>query len=144
MRNPDFEKCLKKNRIRQFSPGPSLVPKELKTAENDLKEAKESYKKAKYKWATIQSYYSMFHSARALLYNKKYREKSHYCLVIALKVLYRGKVSPYLIEGLQKGKNLREDADYYDEWSNIGAREIIELANKFLKTTRDIVKGKIK
>lgn len=139
--SPEFVDCLKKNRIRRFSQGKMLIMKELTTAEKDLSEAKESLERGKYKWATIQAYYSMFHSARALLYNKDYREKSHYCLIIALKNLYveTGKLSVHFVEGLRKGKNLRENADYYDEWSQIGAEEMANLAGEFLTTVRDIL-----
>ena len=83
-----FKECLKKGRIKEFSQGKDLVQKELKTAEKDLLDGKEGFERKKYKWTTIQSYYAMFHSARALLYAKNYREKSHHCLIIALRHLY--------------------------------------------------------
>lgn len=139
--NPEFGDCLKKGKIRKFSQGKSLVKKELDTSEKDLGEAIESLEKEKFKWATIQAYYSMFHSARALLYNKSYREKSHYCLIAALKSLYveTEKLPVRFIEGLQKGKRLREDADYYNEWSKIGAEEVVNMAKKFLETTKKLV-----
>ncbi len=138
----EFEECLKQNRIREFTRGKFLVQKELKTAEEDFNEARESYKRSGYKWTTIQTYYSMFHSARALLYYKNYRERSHYCLITALKFLYgqAGKLPVYLIEGLQKAKNLREDADYYGEWSKIAAEEMIALTAEFLNKAKEIIK----
>jgi len=71
----EFENCRKKNKIKRFSRGKSLVEKELRIAKSDLKRAKASFKNKDNKWATIQSYYSMFHSARALLYAKNYRER---------------------------------------------------------------------
>lgn len=75
IKNPEFVTCLKKNKIRKFSQGKALFKKELSTAKKDLCEAKGSLKREEYKWATIQAYYSMFHSARALLYSRNYREK---------------------------------------------------------------------
>ena len=140
--DPEFLNCLKKGKIRRFSQGKALVEKESTTAEKDLLEARESLKREKFKWATIQTYYSMFHSARALLYNENYREKSHHCLIVALRVLYvkEGRLSARFVEELQKGKNLRESADYYDEWSKIGAEEIISLATEFLETIKNTLK----
>ena len=91
--NPEFEDCLRKNKVRKFTQGKSLVGKELNIAGKDFNEARESLERGKFKWATIQAYYSMFHSARTLLYNKNYREKSHYCLIVAL--------------GLRSAKNMR-------------------------------------
>lgn len=140
--NPEFEGCLKREKIKEFSQGKFLINKEIKTAESDFIEAKESFNRNKYKWSTVQSYYSMFHLARALLYNKNYREKSHYCLIVALKALYvESKQLPLsLLEILQRAKELREDADYYNEWSEITAKEILTKAEEFLKKTNEIIK----
>lgn len=140
-RDMTFEECLKRGKIKKFSQGKALVHKELKTAGQDFVDGKEGFERKKYKWTTIQSYYTMFHCARALLYNKNYSEKSHYCLIIALRHLYvdTGKLSAYFIEALQKGKALREDADYYDDWSEIGSEEMLKLAEEFLSKTKELV-----
>lgn len=137
----NFEECLKNGRIKEFSQGRYLVSKEFKTAERDLNDAKDGFEREKYKWTTIQSYYAMFHAARALLYNKNYREKSHYCLITALRHLYveTGQISFYFIEILQKGKALREDADYYDDWSKLGAGEMLKLAEEFLDKVKELI-----
>lgn len=101
-----FEQCLARGKIKEFSQEKALVQKELQTAEKDLLDGREGFERGKYKWTTIQSYYVMFHSARALLYNKNYRERSHYCLIVALRHLYvsTGKLPGYFIESLQKGR----------------------------------------
>ena len=136
----EFEGCLKRGKIREFSEGKSLVSKELKTAESDMARARESFQGGNYKWATIQAYYSMFHSARALLYHKNYKEKSHYCLIVALRTLYvETKQLPVsFIEVIQRAKELREDADYYDEWSEISARELLVKTEEFFERARKI------
>ena len=105
----DFEECLRRRKIWEFSRGKSLKEKELKTAEKDLNDGKEGIEREKYKWSTVQAYYSMFHSARALLYAKNYREKSHHCLIVALRVLYVDKklLPSSLVESLQDGKRLQ-------------------------------------
>ena len=53
-----------------------LFRKELESAEDDLGDAKRSLSDGRFKWATIQAYYAIFHAARALLYPKGYRERS--------------------------------------------------------------------
>ena len=102
--------------------------------------ARESFQGGNYKWATIQAYYSMFHSARALLYHKNYKEKSHYCLIVALRTIYvETKQLPVsFIEVIQRAKELREDADYYDEWSEISARELLVKTEEFFERARKI------
>ena len=82
----------------------------------------------------------MFHSARALLYAKNYREKSHYCLIISLRALYvEQRLLPVtLVESLLQAKRLREQADYYDEWSQTGAKSLLNAAEKFLTIARQL------
>lgn len=143
--NAQFEECLKRKRIQEFSEGKSCVQKELTIAEKDLKEATKTFNYEQYKWSTIQSYYSMFHSARALLHAKNYREKSHYCLIVALRALYVEKqlLPCSLIESLQNAKRLREEADYVDEWSKYGASTLLKEAEKFLSMSRKLVSSKV-
>ena len=63
----EHDDCIKRGKIKPFSIGITLAPKEVETARADLETARKTYNQADYKWATIQIYYSMFHSARALL-----------------------------------------------------------------------------
>lgn len=137
----EFQKCLRKGKIKKFSRGRVLVKKEISTAEQDLIDAQDSFKLNKFKWSTIQAYYSMFHSARALLYARNYREKSHYCLIVALRHLYVDKkLLPYtMVESLNRAKTLRENADYYDRWSKKAAESVLASTEKFLSLTRKLV-----
>lgn len=137
----EFEECLQKGKLRDFPAGKRLSEKELKSADGDLIEAKESYKNKKFKWATIQGYYSMFHTARALVYSQGVRERSHYCLIVALKEFFVSKklLSPKIAEMLQHGKTLREGADYYSQWSEEGAKQLIENADTFLNKAKQML-----
>lgn len=91
----EFNKCLKQGKIKSFTPGPRLSGKGLKLAKEDLSSSLKSLSENNHKWSIIQSYYSMFHSARALLYQKGYREKSHFCLIESIRTLFveKGKLS---------------------------------------------------
>jgi uncharacterized protein (UPF0332 family) len=137
----EYDDCLKRGKIKPFSRGLTLAPKELETAESDLKIARKTFEEGDYKWATIQIYYSMFHSARALLYAKNLREHSHYCLIAAIKILYADakKIPVKFLEGLQEAKNLREDADYYNRWSQAGCEKLIKLAEELLIIAKNII-----
>jgi len=142
MNSLEFQKCLENKKIKPFPKGKTLVSKELEIAGDDWKIAKESLNKKNYKWSIIQSYYSMFHAARALLYNQGYREKSHYCLVVGIRKLYVNKnlLGHTLIEALQLGKTLRENADYYADFSQTGAKNMLDKAKEFLEKTKEIVR----
>jgi len=125
-----------------FSPSPKGT---LNSAADDLLASKDSFEKGGYKWATIQAYYSMFHTARGLIYAKKYREKSHYCLVIALEHLYveRGVLDKVFIESLTMGKDMRESADYRSSFSEEGAHNLIKAAQDFLNIAKKLVKSRL-
>jgi uncharacterized protein (UPF0332 family) len=142
MKTKEFEKCLERGKIKTFSKAKQLVFKELELAKEDLKTAKESFGNENYKWGTIQAYYSMFHSARALIYQKGYREKSHFCLAEALKSFYvsENTLPVKFLEALQLGKSLRENADYYGDFDKDGTESMLESAKDFLKEAKKILK----
>jgi len=142
MKSKELEQCIERNKITRLLKAGTLVSKELKLAAEDLKYAQESFEKKNYKWATIQSYYSMFHTARALLYKKGYREKSHFCLIEAIRGFYvlEGILSYEFFEVLQLGKSLRENADYYGDFDKESSNEMMQMAEKFLKIGKVILK----
>lgn len=137
----EFEKCSKEGKIKKFSRAKGLSTKELKVAESDLLAAKQGLEGEQWKWCTIQAYYSMFHTARALLYSEGYREKSHYCLRIAVEALFvsTGKIGEIFIDALQTAKQMRENADYEENFSEVGARKLVGLAEEFLKEAKNIL-----
>lgn len=142
VKNEYFEQCLKLNKIKPFSRGSALAPKELDLALADFKRGQATFLSGDFKWATVQAYYSMFHSARALLYTKNYREKSHACLIEAIRHLFatKGLISLEIIEVMINAKRLREDADYYGDYSEAVAKDLLAKAEKFYKAASRIVK----
>ena len=139
----EFKDCLSSKKIMEFPRAKDLVSKELDQAGADYDSARDSFDRGIFKWSTIQSYYSMFHSARALLYAQGYRERSHYCLIAAMRALYveKGSLSHRLLESFQLGKTLRENADYYGEFSREAAAQLLEDAGRFLETARKLTIG---
>jgi len=47
--NPEFERCLRSQKIKAFSRGKMLADKELKVAASDLEQAKITFKNDNYK-----------------------------------------------------------------------------------------------
>jgi len=76
----------------------------------------------------------MFLTARALIYAAGFREHSHRCLIVALRAFYvrDGRLRLEFVEGLQAGKMLRENADYYSNFSEAGATKSVDLAASFI------------
>ena len=141
MTEHEFSDCLHKNKIVSFSGAKKLVDRELKAAQDDLKAASQSLSDGREKWATVQAYYAMFHTARALLYSKGYREKSHYCLIVAMKALFVADraLDGSLVETFQMAKTLRENADYDNEYSKKSAGVLVEKAKEFLAAGKKIL-----
>lgn len=137
----EFQKAIEKKKLLRFTKGKRLVRKELKAAQDDLSEAENRYKNKRYKYATITAYYSMFHSARALIYSKGYREKSHYYLLVALQSLFveNGILDESLIRDFHDAMVLRENADYHGQFSKEGAEVTIESAKAFIKNAKLIL-----
>lgn len=141
--NQDFKNCLDKKRLYKSDDAKVLATKELKSAGDDLGDAKFSFSKQRYKWATIQAYYAMFHAARALLYFRGYRERSHHCVVVGIEHLFgREKLLDMKwVRALKNAMSLREDADYANEYSQEGAQASIDNAERFIKEAEKILKG---
>lgn len=135
MKLPEFDDCLKRRKIIRFPSAKKLAAKELDVAQADLAASRQSLKQKNYKWATVQAYYTMFHAARTLLYHKGYREKSHYCLILAMKAFYvsEGVLEIRLVESLQAAKAMREGADYENTFDAESAKALVEQAEEFLK-----------
>lgn len=131
--NIEFKKAIEKKRLLEFRQGRMLMKKELNSAKDDLNESIDRMKNKKFKYATITAYYSMFHSVRALVYSKGYREKSHYYLLVALNALFvdNGMINEEMARNFHNAMILRESADYHGEFSSEGAQSSIETAKEF-------------
>ena len=128
-----FKKCLDESKLVKSAPEPDLMRKEIDGATSDLESAGISLEKGDYKWATVQAYYSMFHSAKALVLSKGYREKSHMCLLVAFGELFADSLPAKHYERFRDCMNLRHDADYGLIYSEGSAREVVAWAGEFLE-----------
>lgn len=139
--NEKFKQCLEGGKLIPFSRGKGLVKKELSIAQSDLLDAKAGFENQRYKWSTVQAYYSMFHTARALIYSRCYREKSHYCLAVALRALFvdEGLLEVQIARDFANAMSLREAADYEADFSESGAKAVIVSAEKFIKKATAIL-----
>jgi uncharacterized protein (UPF0332 family) len=133
-----FKRLLEERRLTRIKPDKKLVLKEIEGAKSDLETARKSLQDGNFKWAIIQGYYSIFHAARALVYSKGFREKSHYALLVAVQELFRYELETSLIQGFEDAMNLRQTADYGLTFSKEGAINVIETAEKFLLKTKEI------
>jgi uncharacterized protein (UPF0332 family) len=134
-----FKRLLEERRLTRIKPDRKLVLKEIEGAKSDLETARKSLQDENFKWAIIQGYYSIFHSARALVYSKGFREKSHYALLVAIQELFRDELESFLIQGFGDAMNLRQTADYGLTFSKEGAINVIETAERFLLKAKEML-----
>jgi len=140
--SPFLRNLLKERRIIRSKTSSLMVAKELSGSRSDLVTARASHKAGDYKWATVQAYYSVFHAARALLYNKGFRERSHRGLLKALAELYPRNALSDMLEAFEESMNLREAADYGLVYSEQGAEGALEDAHAFLQRSKVILRGR--
>ena len=135
-----FKRFVEEGRLTRIGIARKLILKEVEGAASDLEEAEDSLSRKKFKWATVQGYYSMFHSARALIYSKGLREKSHYALLVALRELFRNQLELEIMQDFEEAMNLREEADYGLIFSEEAATRTVTNATKFLERTKEILR----
>ena len=133
-------KLLSERKLVKAQISRDIILKEIEAAEADLHDAQDSLQDNKFKWATIQGYYSMFHSVRALLFNKGYREKSHYALLLAIRELFPDELETALFSHFEDGMALRQEADYVSKFSERGAMDTIDGSEKILARAKEILR----
>lgn len=138
----DIKECMEKGFLRQVEVDQELVRKELVGAKYDLEAARQDLKQGDAKWATVKSYYSIFHAARAVLYSLGYRERAHFAIGAVLRELEkRGKLEAKYTLDFEACMESREDADYRLEYSKERAEASIGIADEFLNRMKKRVSG---
>ena len=133
-----FERC-KKSNIVQIGIDAELIKKEIKEAHYDLKSAEYSINQGNYKWAIVQSYYSMFHSFRGLLFSRGYKERSQAGLKSAIKSIFVdiGIISGDIFADFDFAMKAREKADYDYIYNEKLARNIFESTKKVINEAKN-------
>lgn len=136
-----FEQCLKRGKIVRISIDEELIRKELRGAEEDLNSAKHSLAERDMKWAIIQGYYAQFHSIRALVFAKGYREKSHACLRYALEAIYIDEkhLPSSILDDFTFAMHTREGADYGCVYSEHDAEDVVKSAGDILDRVKAVL-----
>jgi len=111
-----------------------------------LAEAQDRLENQRYKYAIINAYYAAFHAARGLLYSKGLRERSHYCLAVAIETLFMetGRLEARFIRTLNNLMSLREEADYGGSSTKEAAFLCVQYAEEFVEKSRSLLYGKVR
>lgn len=136
----NIKDCLKKRFLLKIKPKKDIVKKEIDEAEYDFKKAEEAFNEEDYKWSIVKGYYSMFHAARAVLFNLGLREKKHFVIGIVLEDLNKkGKLELKYVNNFKAASSSREDADYHYTYSKEIAKHNLEIAKEFIDKMKFLV-----
>ncbi len=137
-----FEQCISKGKVVKINIDSDFISKEMKEAGNDLDACEKSLKESNFKWAIIQAYYFMFHSFRALIFSKGFREKSHICLKYGIESLFvdNGLLDNQLLQDFDYAMKMREGADYGHIYSADTALELVNSASKIYENSKELLK----
>ncbi len=87
-----FEECLDKGLIKEDPSAGERVESSLAIADRFLRSSNRNLEIDEFEMSEMAAYNCAFHAARALLFSKGYTERRHFCLSVALKGLYKGKI----------------------------------------------------
>ena len=138
----NFDECVEKGLITKDSKAPERIESSLQVSERFLEQAKGNMKMEYYVACELLAYNSCFHSGRALLYSKQYRERSHVCLIAALSSLFENdnEISS-MLGTFDEIRLSRHDVQYGGAMVSKGKAQIVlNFASDFL----EIVKEKVK
>jgi len=134
----NFEECLSKGYIKKDSQASERIQSALEISHRFLSSAKKNIDIEEYEMAELASYNATFHAARALLFRKGYIERSHLCVIVALKNLYKTDARlAELLNTFDKIRISRHNVQYGGTLVKKNeAHFVIDFATEFLEQTR--------
>ena len=136
----DINECLEKGYLIRTTKNDDLIKKELEEAEYDIDRARKSFDDEDFKWSIVMSYYTMFHSARALLFKLGFQEKRHFAISVVLEDLNKkGKIERKYINYFNAAISSREDADYHYTYSIRIAEDNLTIADEFKEKIKEMI-----
>ena len=137
----NFEECVSRNMIK---PNQNRdVNRELRTAKRFIRSAEANKKIKEWEMVEIAAYNAGFHCARALLYCKGYSERSHHCLYVAIKELFKEERIVRSAETMEEFRYVRNNVQYAGDTAfEEEAGFFLGFVKQFYEETKQIVSQK--
>lgn len=136
----NINQAIEERILKRIKPDVELVKKEFNESDYDFKKSGKAFEEGDYKWAIVQAYYSMFHSARAVLFKLGFQEKRHSAIIPVLEDLdSRGKLETTYVNDFKAGIFAREDADYHYSYFKESAKHMIEITDEFKERMKRLI-----
>ncbi|MBI5047139.1 HEPN domain-containing protein [Candidatus Micrarchaeota archaeon] len=138
-----YQECFERGLLRKSTIERQEIENQIKIAENYIKKAEKIFDKELFDICFLTVYISIFHSARALLYIKGYKERSHYCLFEFVCVEFKDdKEIVRLAEMAQNYRTTRHLVQYDGELcSENTTKEALKDAKDFLMIAKKLIKN---
>lgn len=129
-----LQDCFRRGLLRKTKIEAEKIRNSLELAKHFLERADGNFRGEYFDVAFIVSYMSMFHTARALLFSRGHKERSHYCLIAFLKKEFgENKELVGFLDVLDSYRLSRHAIQYSGELcSEMDAKEAIADAAEFL------------
>jgi len=137
----NFKDCLRNGLIKKDPSAKDRVNKSIEIATRFLESARRNLEIEEFEMAEIATYNSIFHSARSLLFSNGYIERSHICLITALRYLYNKNQSILdLLNTFDKLRISRHNVQYGGLLVDKEEAEfVLDFAKMFLEKTKEII-----
>lgn len=134
----NLKDCFEKGLLRKTKIEKEKIANSIELAKHFLERAKGNFNNNYFDVAFLMAYNSMFHSARALLFSKGYKERSHYCLIAFLQKEFSNEKDILEFSKLLNSYRMsRHSIQYSGELcSETDANEAIDDSSKFLDAAK--------
>ena len=134
--------CLRQSKgIRLVRPSGNLAKAYLKKSRSALRSMKVNAENGIEDWAISAAYYAKYFSVYALLSNLGVKSEIHDCTIALFAYLFRGSVSPGLVEGLRRSKRDRVETQYYTGEVGLDLGEMSVETNRFVLEMEKVLDG---
>lgn len=138
----ELDTCLARGYLKIISSDVELSNKELAESEDDFSKARAKLLEKDYKWSIIMSYYSMFHAAKAILFQLGYAEKKHFAISAVLEDMAKqGRMKSVHVNNFKGAMAAREESNYHYTYPLETAEFELENAEVFLEEVKKILSG---
>jgi uncharacterized protein (UPF0332 family) len=138
----NVDECIKQGLLKRDIPSKEKAAKSLEIAKHKLGVARKLFGFKIFEETITNSYSSMFHASRALLFRDGIKEKSHYAVFVYIKEKYSGKLEMRFINEFNNLRTERNEISYGLEKSNISAeeaKEVLKTAEEFIGAVEKLI-----
>ncbi|MBN1793154.1 HEPN domain-containing protein [Candidatus Woesearchaeota archaeon] len=135
--------CIEKGLLKKETPDRRKSSKSIDVSLYKLERAEKLLSLEMYEETVLNSYASIFHAARAILFKDGMREKSHFALFIYLKEKYADNLEKRFLNELNTLRLERHDISYGLEKQDITkeeAKHILSVAKEFISAIQKLLK----